>query len=94
MQAGKGITVQCINSTKLKQQQQSKMTISTGNIYLFKFNNRQTRERSETYSKLTIETPEQRQPFCRVSIVDFEQANVSRDIDWNCSRNNGTMWEE
>ena len=31
------------------------------NIYLFKVNNRNTRKRCETCSKLTIKTPERRQ---------------------------------
>ena len=31
------------------------------NIYLFKFNNRNTRKKSEICSKLTIKTPERRQ---------------------------------
>ena len=49
------------------------------NIYLFKVNNRNTRERCEICLKLTIKTPERRfTPFSTVSIVDFdEQVNVS-----------------
>ena len=34
--------------------------LSTANIYLFKVNNRNTRERCEVCSKLTIKTPERR----------------------------------
>ena len=64
----------------------------SANIYLFKVNNRNTRNRREICSKLTIKTPEQCQgrrsgvlllilniflPFSSVSIVDFEQVNVS-----------------
>ena len=44
------------------------------NISLVKVNNKNTRKRCEICSKLTIKTPE---PFSRVFIVDFEQANVS-----------------
>ena len=63
------------------------------NVPLFKFNNRKTRERCAIFSKLTIKTPELLQwhrsdvffvnlhhishLFSNVSIVDFEQANVS-----------------
>ena len=63
------------------------------NIYLFKVNNRNTRKRCEIYSKLAIKTPERRQwhrsdvfivnfehvsyLYFSVSIVDFEQVNVS-----------------
>ena len=42
------------------------------NIYLFKANNRNTIKRFEKCSKLTIKTP-----FSSVSIVEFEQVNVS-----------------
>ena len=45
------------------------------NIYLFKLNIRKTRKRC---AKSTIKTPEQHQ--WRVSIVDFEQVNVSRVV--------------
>ena len=63
------------------------------NINLFKVNNKNSRKRYEICSKLTIKTPERRQwrrsgvyivklwtyftPFFSVSIVNFEQANVS-----------------
>ena len=56
------------------------------NIYLFKVKNRNTRKRSEICSKLTIKSTERRQrrrfycyftPFSSVSIIDFEQVNVS-----------------
>ena len=46
-----------------------------GNIYLFIAYNRNTRIKCEMCSKLTIKTPEQR--HSSVSIVDFEQLNVS-----------------
>ena len=52
-------------------------------IYLFKVNNRNTRKRCKICSKLTIKTPEKRRSgvfnakFCSVSIVDFEQVNVT-----------------
>ena len=56
-----------------------------GNIYLYKGNNRNTRKRCEICSKLIIKTSgvfiinfEQLTPFSSVSIVDFEQINVSR----------------
>ena len=56
------------------------------NIYLFKVNNRNTRKSYEICSKLTIKTPERHQwlwtyftAFSSVSIVDFEQVNVSWD---------------
>ena len=42
------------------------------NIYLFKVNNRNTRKRCEICSRLTLKTP-----FSSVSIVGFEQVNVS-----------------
>ena len=46
--------------------------------FLFKFNNSNTRKRCEICSKLTIKTPKWRQcPFSCVSIVDFEQVNVT-----------------
>ena len=64
------------------------------NIYLLKVSNRNTRKRCEIWSKLTIKTPERRHSrrsgvsfvnfehiftsFSSVSIVDFEQVNVSR----------------
>ena len=52
------------------------------NIFLFEVNNRNTRERCEVCSKLTIKTQERRQwtyftPFSNVSIVELEQANIS-----------------
>ena len=68
----------------------------SANIYLFKVSNRNTGKRSEICSKLTIKTLERRQwrhsgvfivnfedishLFFSVSIVDFEQANVSWEI--------------
>ena len=56
-------------------------------IYLFKFNNRNTRTRCEVCSKLTIRTLERRlvslllilnvfSTFSIVSIVNFEQVNA------------------
>ena len=61
---------------------------SPANIYLFKVNNRNTSERCEICSKQTIKTPKQRHwcgsgvwtyftPFSSVSVVAFEQLNVS-----------------
>ena len=63
------------------------------NIYLLKFNNRNTRKRCEICSKFTIKTPEWRHwrrfavfivnfehilvPFSIVSLVDFEEVNIS-----------------
>ena len=44
------------------------------NIYLFKVNNRNTRNRCVICSKLITYFA----PFSSVSIVDFEQVNVSR----------------
>ena len=49
---------------------------------MFEVNNRNTRERCEVCSKLTIKTQERRQctyftPFSNVSIVELEQANIS-----------------
>ena len=65
------------------------------NIYIFKVSNRNFSKRSEIYPKLTIKTPERSQwrrslffivnfkhilhLFSVVSIVDFEQVNVSWD---------------
>ena len=47
--------------------------INPGNIYLFKVNNGNTRERCEICSELTIETPEQRQwRRSDVFILNFE----------------------
>ena len=37
------------------------------NVYLFKFNNRNTRKRCEIRSKLTIKTPERRQNMFKVN---------------------------
>ena len=51
---------------------------SPTNIYLNKVNNRYTRNSCEIYSKLTIKTP-YFTPSSSVSIVDFEQINVSRE---------------
>ena len=59
------------------------------NIYLFKIRNRNIRKRSKICSKLTIKTPEWRHDvfllltlnifhtFFSISILDFEQVNVS-----------------
>ena len=41
---------------------QTTLILNAANIYLFKFNNRNTRKRCEICSKLTIKTPERRQP--------------------------------
>ena len=38
------------------------------NIYLFKFNNRNTRKMCENCSKMTIKTPERRQCCCDKSV--------------------------
>ena len=59
-------------------------------ICLFKVKNGNTRKKYEIYSKLTLKTPERRlsgvfivnfepisTPFSSVSIIDFEQVNVS-----------------
>ena len=45
---------------------------------MFKVKNRNIRTRCEICSKLTIKTPERRQAFASVFIVNFEQANA----DW------------
>ena len=47
------------------------------NIYLFKSTIETLGKRYEICSKLIIKTPERRQFFSSVSIVDFEQLNVS-----------------
>ena len=59
------------------------------NIYLFNVNERNTRKRCEICSTLTIKSPERRcsgdfivtlnnfTPFSSVSIVEFEQVNIS-----------------
>ena len=68
-------------------------TVYAANIYLFQVNNKSTRKRCEICSKLTIKTPERRQRrrsgvfivnsehishlFSSVSVIDFEQVNVS-----------------
>ena len=39
------------------------ITFTFYNIYLFQLNNRSTRKTCKTYPKLTIKTPEQRQPL-------------------------------
>ena len=47
------------------------------NIYLFNFNNKKTRERRETCSKLTTKTLEQRQwRRSGVCVVDFENFHI------------------
>ena len=53
------------------------------NIYLFKVNNRNTRKRCEIFSKSTIKTPE---PFSSISIVDFEQGNISWDNHYHMTK--------
>ena len=71
----------------------TEMNESPANIYLFKVNNRNTKKRCELCSKLTMNTLERLHvilvfllltlniftPFFSVSIVDFEQVNVSRE---------------
>ena len=74
------------------------MLVNPANIYLFKFNNKNSKNRCEICSKLTIETPERRlmyftpfdvlmyfwtyfTPFSAVSVVDFEQVNISWDAN-------------
>ena len=60
----------------------ARMGNSPGGIYLFKVNNRNTRKRCEICSKLTIETPEQRQyftPYSSVSIFNFEHVIAGWD---------------
>ena len=56
--------------------------ISVANTYFCKVNNRNSRKRCETCSKLTIKTPGRHHftsfLFFSVDIVDFEQVNVSR----------------
>ena len=47
------------------------------NICLFKLNNKNPRKRCEICSKLTIKTSERCQRRQSVSLVDFEQVNVS-----------------
>ena len=51
------------------------------NIFMFKVTNRDTRKMCEICSKLKIKTPElliyYSAPFSSVSIVEFEQVNVS-----------------
>ena len=43
------------------------------NIYLFQFNNRNTRKIGETFSKLTMKTPDRRRRRgSGIFIVDFE----------------------
>ena len=70
--------------------------LDPANIYLWKANNRNTRKRWEICSKWTIKTPERRHyfwayfiPFSGVSIVEFEQVNVSwgaaLSLLWNAS---------
>ena len=53
------------------------INIPAGN-YMFKVNNRNTRTKCETYSKLAIKTPERTCfiPCSGVSIVNFEQINA------------------
>ena len=51
------------------------------NIYLIKINNRNTRKRCVMCSMSTIKTPERRHwLFSSVSVVDFEQVNVSWEL--------------
>ena len=49
------------------------------NIYLSKVISRNTKNRSEICSKLTIKTPER--PLYSVSTVDFEKVNVIWEVD-------------
>ena len=54
---------------------------NSANTYLFKVNSRNNRKCCEICSKLTIKTPETSfTPFSSVSVVDFEQANVSCEV--------------
>ena len=54
---------------------------NSANTYLFKVNSRNNRKSCEICSKLTIKTPETSfTPFSSVSVVDFEQANVSCEV--------------
>ena len=61
----------------------NKSGLFPANTYLFKVKNKNTKKRYEICLKLTIKTPERRQlwtyfsPFSNVSIVDFEQINIS-----------------
>ena len=80
----------------------SDFSVPAGN-YMFKVNNRNTRTRSETCSKLTIKTLDRRQWCCSgvfivkfkhisnlnlvYSIVNFEQVNVGSNIH-QCKVNN------
>ena len=50
------------------------------NIYLFKVNIRNTRNRCEICSKLTKKTTKERPNLSKIYIVDFEQVNVSWDV--------------
>ena len=67
------------------------------NVYLFKVNNRNTRKKCEIFSKLTIKIERRHGrrsgifivnfeymsiPFSSVSVVFFEQVNVSWDVQW------------
>ena len=58
-----------------KTKSRKKHTFPNGN-YMFKVNNRNTRTRSEIFSKLTIKIPERRLACSSVSIVNFEQVNA------------------
>ena len=50
------------------------------NIYLFKVNIRNTRNRCEICSKLTKKKTKERPNLSKIYIVDFEQVNVSWDV--------------
>ena len=70
-----------------------KLETTPANVYLFKFNNRNTRKRCKICSKLTIKTPERRRwrrsvvfilnfehisnLFLEGFFVEFEQVNIS-----------------
>ena len=53
------------------------MQIYPANLYLFKFNNRNTGKRCEICSKLKTKTRTHFTPYSSVSIVESEQVNVS-----------------
>ena len=53
------------------------MQVYAANLYLFKFNNRNTGKRCEICSKLKTKTRTHFTPYSSVSIVEFEQVNVN-----------------
>ena len=65
--------------------------LNSANIYLIKVNNKNTRKRCEICSKLTIKTPERNQWRQYVSMVDFEQVNVSGKDDFQISYFSGKL---